>query len=64
MANVFVAGRHEGTAVEDYEDHVDHVRHINKTLADAIAWAKKEGHKPLVALVKPGHWREASQNVP
>jgi hypothetical protein len=72
MANVFVEarpkGQQQGTSVEDYvvEDHVDHVLHTNKTQIDAVMWAKKEGHRPLVARVRhlndktiPDHWREA-----
>jgi hypothetical protein len=70
MANVYVEarpkGRQEGTAIDDYvvEDHADHVLHTAKTQQDAINWAKKEGHSPLVARVrhlndkkKPDQWR-------
>ncbi len=72
MANVFVEarpkGRQEGSAVEDYvvEDHADSVLHTSKRQEDAIDWAKKQGHTPLVARVrhlndkkKPDHWRSA-----
>jgi hypothetical protein len=70
MANVYVEarpkGRQEGTAIDDYvvEDHADHILHTAKTQQDAINWAKKEGHSPLVARVrhlndkkKPDQWR-------
>jgi hypothetical protein len=59
-------GRQEGTAIDDYvvEDHADHILHTAKTQQDAINWAKKEGHSPLVARVrhlndkkKPDQWR-------
>jgi len=72
MPNVYVEprpkGRKEGEHVEDYvvEDHKDHVLFTAKTQHEAIAWAKKEGHHPLVARVrhennktKPDHWRSA-----
>jgi hypothetical protein len=61
-------GRKEGEAIEDYtvEDHKDHVLKTFKTQKEAIDWAKKEGHHPLVARVrhennktKPDHWRSA-----
>jgi hypothetical protein len=71
-SNVYVEprpkGRREGTPIEDYvvEDHKDHVLKVFKTQKDAIDWAKKEGHHPLVARVrhennktKPDHWRSA-----
>jgi hypothetical protein len=70
MATVFIEarpkGRQEGSAIEDYvvEDHADHVLHASKTQEDAIAWARREGHKPHVARVrhlndkkKPDQWR-------
>jgi len=70
MANVYVEarpkGRPEGTPIEDYvvEEHADHVLATCKTQAEAIAWAKANGHHPLVARVRhlndrknPGHWR-------
>jgi hypothetical protein len=70
MAVVYVEarpkGRQEGTHIDDYvvEDHADHTLHATRTQADAIAWAKKNGHSPHVARVrhlndkkKPDHWR-------
>jgi hypothetical protein len=72
MANVYVEarpkGRQQGSHIEDYvvEDHADHALHTSKTQEEAIAWAKKQGHAPLVARVrhlndkkKPDHWRSA-----
>lgn len=72
MANVYVEarpkGRPDGNAIEDYvvEDHADHVLAAYKTQRDAVEWAKREGHHPLVARVrhlndkkKPDHWRAA-----
>jgi uncharacterized protein (DUF4415 family) len=62
-------GRHEGTAIEGYviEDHKDHVLKTFKTQKEAIEWAKKLGHHPLVARVRhvtdkknADHWRAAS----
>jgi uncharacterized protein (DUF4415 family) len=61
-------GRLEGTAIEDYviEDHTDYVLKTFKTQKEAIDWAKKEGHHPLVARVRhindkknADHWRAA-----
>jgi hypothetical protein len=61
-------GRHEGTPIEDYviEDHKGYVLKTFHTQKEAIDWAKKEGHYPLVARVrhennktKPNHWRSA-----
>ncbi len=70
MANVFIEarpkGRPEGTPIEDYvvEDHTDHVLTTSKTQREAIEWAKKNGHSPLIARVrhlndkkKPDQWR-------
>ena len=70
MANVYVEprpkGRPEGTAIEGYvvEDHADSVLGSFMTQAEAIEWAKKRGHHPLVARVRhlndkknPDHWR-------
>jgi hypothetical protein len=47
-------GRHEGQPIEDYvvEDGADHVLKAFKTQKEAIDWAKKEGHHPLVARVR------------
>ncbi|MDR3408910.1 MAG: hypothetical protein P4L68_10460 [Methylovirgula sp.] len=72
MPNVYVEpqpkGHKEGSHIEDYvvEDHADHVLFTSKTQHEAIEWAKKEGHHPLVARVRhendkktPGHWRAA-----
>jgi hypothetical protein len=72
MANVYVEarpkGRPEGSSIDDYvvEDHAEHVLATYKTQRDAIEWAKKQGHHPLVARVrhlndkkKPDHWRAA-----
>jgi hypothetical protein len=71
-SNVYIEprpkGRHEGTPIKDYvvEDHKDQVLKTFKTQKEAIDWAKKEGHRPLVARVrhennktKPDHWRSA-----
>ena len=58
------------TPIEDYvvEDHKDHVLKTFKTQKEAIDWAKKEGHHPLVARVrhennktKLDHWRSAGR---
>ena len=70
MPNVYVEarpkGRPEGSAVEDFvvEDHADHVLATFKTQKEAIEWARKNNHTPLVARVRhlndkkvPDHWR-------
>ncbi|MGA8899356.1 hypothetical protein [Bradyrhizobium sp.] len=72
MANVYVEarpkGRHEGDPIDDYvvEDHADQVLATFKTQREAIEWAKKNRHMPLVARVRhlndrnrPDHWRAA-----
>ena len=72
MPNTYVEarpkGRPEGSPIDDYvvEDHADHVLHTAKTQHEAIEWAKKQGHHPLVARVRhlndkkiPDHWRSA-----
>jgi hypothetical protein len=72
MPNVYVEprpkGRPEGDPIDDYvvEDHADHVLHTCRTQHEAIDWAKKNGHGPLIARVrhlndkkKPDHWRAA-----
>ena len=72
MSNVYIEarpkGRPEGSHIEDYvvEDHADHVLSTFKTQREAIDWAQKQGHSPLVARVrhlndkkKPDHWRSA-----
>lgn len=70
MAVVYVEarpkGRAEGTPIEDYvvEDHADHVLESFTTQAEAIDWAKKNGHSPHVTRVRhlnskknADHWR-------
>ena len=70
MANVYVEarpkGRPEGGPITDFvvEDHADHVLDTFKTQHEAIDWARRQGHHPLVARVrhlndkkKPDHWR-------
>jgi hypothetical protein len=72
MANVYIEprpkGRSEGSAIEDYsvEDSASHVLKTFKTQREAIEWAKRNGHAPLVARVRhlndkkhPDHWRAA-----
>jgi hypothetical protein len=72
MANVYVEarpkGRPEGSQITDYvvEDHADHVLGTFATQKEAIDWAKRQGHSPLVARVRhlnnkkiPDHWRSA-----
>ena len=71
MTTVFIEarpkGRREGTAIVDYvvEEQGDRVLKAFKTQAEAIAWAKSEGHSPHVARVRhlndkkiPDHWRQ------
>ena len=58
MANVYVEarpkGRPEGDPITDYvvEDHADHTLQTCKTQEEAIEWAKKHGHSPLIARVR------------
>lgn len=72
MPNVYIEarpkGRPEGTRIDDYvvEDGADCILVTRTTQHQAIAWAKKNGHRPLVARVRhlndkmnPGHWRSA-----
>ena len=72
MPNVYVEarpkGRLEGSPIEDFvvEDHADHALGTFKTQKEAIDWAKKNGHSPLVARVRhlndkkiPDHSRAA-----
>jgi len=72
MPNLYIEprpkGRPEGDPIDDYvvEDHAGHSLGGFKTQREAIDWAKKEGHSPLVARVrhlndknKPDHWRAA-----
>jgi hypothetical protein len=70
MTTVFIEarpkGRREGTAIVDYvvEEQGDRFLKAFKTQAEAITWAKSEGHSPHVARVRhlndkkiPDHWR-------
>jgi hypothetical protein len=70
MANVYIEprpkGRQEGSPIDDYvvEDGADQVLKTFSTQKDAIAWAKQQGHHPLVARVRhlnnkkmPDQWR-------
>jgi hypothetical protein len=70
MATVYVEarpkGRPEGDPITDYvvEGHADNVLGTFRTQAEAIAWAKSNGHSPHVARVRhlndkkrPDHWR-------
>jgi hypothetical protein len=72
MANVYVEarpkGRPEETRIDDYvvEDHADKVLYTSATQKESIDWAKRNGHRPLVARVRhlndkknPDHWRSA-----
>jgi hypothetical protein len=72
MPNVFVEprpkGRQEGSPIEDYvvEDHASNVLGTFNTQREAIEWARKQAHAPLVARVRhlndkkrPDHWRSA-----
>jgi hypothetical protein len=72
ISNVYIEprpkGRPEGDPIDDYvvEDHADHLLATFKTQREAIEWAKKNGHIPLVARVrhlsdkkKADHWRSA-----
>jgi hypothetical protein len=72
MANVYIEARakglQDGSPIDDYvvEDHADHVLVTFRTQREAIDWAKRQGHAPLVARVrhlndkkKPDHWRAA-----
>jgi len=71
MAIVYIEARpkgREGDPIDHYvvEDHADHELGKFNTQADAIGWAKKNGHTPHVARVrhlndkkKPDHWRAA-----
>jgi hypothetical protein len=67
MPNVYIEarpkGRPEGLVVEH---HADHVLAAFKTQKEAIEWARKNNHSPLVARVRhlndkkiPDHWRAA-----
>jgi hypothetical protein len=72
MPNVYIEarpnGRPEGSAAEDFvvEDHADHLLAAFKTQREAIEWARKNNHSPLVARVRhlndkkmPNHRRAA-----
>jgi hypothetical protein len=72
MPNVYIEarpkGRQEGAHIDDYvvEDHADHVLGTFRTQGEAIEWARRQGHAPLVARVRhlndkkiPDHWRSA-----
>ena len=72
MANVYIEarpkGRSERSRVKDYvvEDHADHVLQTFKTQREAIDWAHRQGHHPLIARVRhftdkriPDHRRAA-----
>jgi hypothetical protein len=76
MPNVYVEarpkGRPEGSPIEDFvvEDHADHALGTFKTQKEAIDWARKDGHSPLVARVRhlndkkiPDHWRAARSSA-
>jgi hypothetical protein len=58
MANAYVEarpkGKPEGSAIEGYvvEDRADSVLGSFTTQAEAIEWAKKKDHRPLVARVR------------
>ena len=69
MANVYVEARQRKPGenyIEDYvvEEQGDRVLKTFKTQAEAITWAKGQGHAPHVARVRhlndkkiPDHWR-------
>ena len=70
IGNVYIEarpqGRPEGSTIDDYvvQDHADHVLATFRTQREAIDWAKKNGHTPLVARVRhlndkkrADHWR-------
>jgi hypothetical protein len=73
MANVYVEpqpkGRPEGSPITHYVLEYAHEARVTntdyKTQADAVADAKRLGHRPLIARVRntdkgnPDHWREA-----
>ncbi len=72
MTNVYIEprpkGRPQGNRIDGFavEDHADHVLAAFKTQHEAIAWARAQGHQPLVARVRhvndqktPNHWRSA-----
>jgi hypothetical protein len=72
MAKVYVEprpkGRSDGCAITDYviEDRTEAILHTAKTQQDAIDWARRGGHHPVVPRVRtlndknnPDHWRPA-----
>ncbi len=72
MANVYVEARpkglRDGEPIDDYvvEEHADQALATFSTQAEAIKWAKDNGHRPLVAFVRrlndrkiPDQWRAA-----
>jgi hypothetical protein len=72
VSNVYIEarpkGRPEPSPIDDYvvEDQADSVLKTFKTQHEAIEWARKQGHHPLVARVRhlndkkvPDHWRSA-----
>jgi hypothetical protein len=72
MATVYVEalpkGHREGSPINGFvvENHADHELARFVTQKEAIAWAKRNGHHPLVARVRhlnnkkiPDHWRSA-----
>jgi hypothetical protein len=65
-------GRPEGSAISDFvvEDRSDHVLATFRTQREAIEWARKNGHTPLVARVRhlnnkksPDHWRRVDDSL-
>jgi hypothetical protein len=58
MPNVYIEprpkGRPEGSHIDDYvvESRQDEVLGTSKTQHEAIEWARREGHHPLVARVR------------
>jgi hypothetical protein len=68
MGNVYIEarpkGRPEGSHIEDYvvEDHADSVLATFKTQRDAVVWAQKQGHSPLVARVRHVNARKSRTN--
>ena len=72
MVNVYVEARpkerQEGDLVTDYvvEDRSDSVLGVFPTEAEAVSWARNQGHYPLAARMwklndkkDPNHWRSA-----
>jgi hypothetical protein len=72
MANVYIEarpkGRPEGSAIDDFvvESAADQVLYTARTQREAVDWAQRQGHSPLVARVRhlsnkriPDHWRSA-----